>query len=80
MNKLFRLKSIPMLLEEAKDESQNSLKRTLGPTALIMLGIGAIIGAGLFSITGMAAGQYAGPSITISFISISFNYCCLELT
>lgn len=68
MNKLFRLKSIPMLLEEAKDESQNSLKRTLGPTALIMLGIGAIIGAGLFSITGMAAGQYAGPSITISFI------------
>lgn len=69
MNKnLFKIKPISKLIEESQEEGQHSLKRTLRAPALIMLGIGAIIGAGLFSITGMAAGQYAGPSITISFI------------
>ncbi len=65
---LFRIKSIAKLLEESKQEGEGSLNRTLKAPALIMLGIGAIIGAGLFSITGMAAGQYAGPAITYSFI------------
>lgn len=65
---LLRVKSISNLLQESNEEGHHTLKRTLRGPALIMLGIGAIIGAGLFSITGMASGQYAGPGITISFI------------
>ena len=64
---LFIKKSIQSLLA-ASAESDKSLKRTLGPTALIALGIGAIIGAGLFVRTAAAAGGNAGPAITISFI------------
>lgn len=60
-------KSIPSLLKEAEG-GEGGLKRTLGPVSLVALGIGAIIGAGLFSITGLAAANNAGPSITISFI------------
>ncbi len=64
---LFIRKPLKNLLAEA-DESEKGLKRTLGATALVALGIGAIIGAGLFSITGGAAANNAGPAITISFI------------
>lgn len=64
---LFKKKSIAHLIEEASGES-NKLNRTLGAPGLVALGIGAIIGAGLFSITGVAAGNNAGPAITISFI------------
>jgi APA family basic amino acid/polyamine antiporter len=64
---LFIKKSIQSLLA-ASAESDKSLKRTLGPTALIALGIGAIIGAGLFVRTASAAGGNAGPAVTISFI------------
>jgi APA family basic amino acid/polyamine antiporter len=64
---LFQRKSMESLLQES-GEGGNQLKRTLGPYGLIALGIGAIIGAGLFSITGVAAGENAGPAITISFI------------
>lgn len=64
---LFSRKPINDLLAEAS-ESEKGLKRTLSATALVMLGIGAIIGAGLFSITGMAAANNAGPAITISFV------------
>jgi APA family basic amino acid/polyamine antiporter len=46
----------------------HTLKRTLGPGSLIALGIGAIIGAGLFSLTGIAAAEHAGPAIAISFM------------
>lgn len=49
-------------------ESEHGLKRTLGAWNLTSLGIGAIIGAGLFSITGLAAANNAGPAVTISFI------------
>ncbi len=56
------------MLEEAGDSGTHTLKRTLGSWGLIALGIGAIIGAGLFSITGMAAANHAGPAITISFV------------
>ncbi|MDQ3141754.1 MAG: amino acid permease [Bacteroidota bacterium] len=66
-NLLFVKKPIKELLDQASNEGV-SLKRTLGPTSLILLGIGAIIGAGLFSITGGAAAANAGPAITISFI------------
>ena len=47
---------------------EHSLKRALGPLNLITLGIGAIIGAGIFVLTGSAAAQYAGPAIVLSFI------------
>ncbi|MDE1191506.1 MAG: amino acid permease [Arachidicoccus sp.] len=64
---LFAKKSLDSLLIEAND-SENGLKKTLTSGALVALGIGAIIGAGLFSITGVAAGNNAGPGIMISFI------------
>lgn len=54
-------------------ESGNTLKRTLGPVNLIALGIGAIIGAGLFVRTAAAAAQNAGPSVTIGFIVASIG-------
>ncbi len=47
---------------------EHSLKRALGPVNLITLGIGAIIGAGIFVLTGSAAAQYAGPAIVLSFV------------
>ncbi len=64
---LFIRKPLSALLTEA-GESEKGLKRTLGPAGLVALGIGAIIGAGLFSITGGAAANNAGPAITIAFI------------
>ena len=56
-----------LLLEEAS-ESEKGLKKTLTAKGLVALGVGAIIGAGLFSITGLAAATNAGPAITISFL------------
>jgi APA family basic amino acid/polyamine antiporter len=64
---LFRKKSISILLAQAGD-SEKGLKRTLGVGSLIALGIGAIIGAGLFVRTALAAGGNAGPAVTLSFI------------
>lgn len=60
-------KPIKLLLTQA-DENEKGLKRTLTATSLVALGIGAIIGAGLFSITGTAAANNAGPAITIAFV------------
>jgi APA family basic amino acid/polyamine antiporter len=65
-NKLFTTKPIHDILQES--EKKEGLKRTLTATNLTTLGIGAIIGAGIFVITGQAAAQYAGPAILISFI------------
>jgi APA family basic amino acid/polyamine antiporter len=65
---LFVRKPMKALMDEAHESGSHTLKRTLGPGALVALGIGAIIGAGLFSITGLAAANNAGPAITISFI------------
>lgn len=65
---LFVKKSISGLIKEAEQSGEGTLKRTLTATSLIALGIGVMIGAGLFSITGMAAANYAGPGIMISFI------------
>jgi APA family basic amino acid/polyamine antiporter len=64
---LFRKKSLSALLASA-DEGEKGLKRTLGAGNLIALGIGAIIGAGLFVRTAAAAGEAAGPAVTLSFI------------
>ena len=65
---LFIKKTIESLLVEANATDNLSLKKSLGATKLVALGIGAIIGAGLFSITGGAAAYQAGPAITISFV------------
>ena len=64
---LFAKKPIADLMAEAGD-SEKGLKRTLGSGALVALGIGAIIGAGLFVRTAAAAAQNAGPSVTLGFI------------
>lgn len=61
-----RKKTIASLQHEAS--SSNGLKRSLSSTSLVALGIGAIIGAGLFSLTGIAAAEHAGPAVTISFV------------
>jgi APA family basic amino acid/polyamine antiporter len=64
---LFATKSLEQLTHEA-DSDTSGLKRVLGPWHLIFLGVGAIVGAGIFVITGHAAAQYAGPAVTLSFI------------
>lgn len=64
---LFRTKSIDRLLSDG-GEGEGSLKRTLGPWSLVALGIGAIIGAGLFVRTAAAIADHAGPSVTIAFM------------
>lgn len=65
---LFVKKPLAGLIAEANDSGGHSLKKTLGARSLVSLGIGAIIGAGLFSITGGAAANQAGPAITLSFV------------
>lgn len=64
---IWKRKPLALLLAEASD-SEKGLKRTLTAWSLIALGIGAIIGAGLFVRTAMAASQNAGPSVTIAFV------------
>ena len=61
-------KPLDLLLAEAKDESGSSLRRVLGPVNLITLGIGAIIGAGIFVVSGTVAATFTGPSIVLSFL------------
>jgi len=70
MPKLFITKPLSQLSYESK--SDQGLKRALSATNLTTLGIGAIIGAGIFVLTGQAAAQYAGPAIVISFIISGF--------
>ena len=65
---LFRTKSIDRLMAEGATTSEGGLKRTLGPFALVALGIGAIIGAGLFVRTAAAIAERSGPSVTLAFI------------
>lgn len=63
---LFRRKSITALQQEALTDQ--SLKRALGPLNLTMLGVGAIIGTGIFVLTGTVAAQNAGPAVVLSFV------------
>ncbi len=67
-NPLFAKKPIDVLMKEAGDTGEHSLKRALGPINLVTLGIGAVIGAGIFVLTGSAAALYAGPAIMLSYI------------
>src|SRR5881397_3161604 len=65
---LWATKSISVLRAEADAVGERSLRRHLGVLNLITLGIGAIIGAGIFVLTGQAAAMYAGPAVPLSFI------------
>jgi APA family basic amino acid/polyamine antiporter len=74
LNRLFRKKSISDSLKESEGFN-GGLKRSLSATSLVTLGIGAIVGTGIFVITGQAAADYAGPSLTISFLISAI--CCI---
>jgi APA family basic amino acid/polyamine antiporter len=67
-SRFFQTKPLAVLLTEAGAADAHSLRRVLGPVNLISLGIGAIIGAGIFVITGSASAQHAGPAIVVSFL------------
>ena len=67
MPNLFARKSMSVLLAEAKAEGSHTLERTLGPFQLTALGIGAVIGAGIFVLAGLGA-HYAGPGLMLSFV------------
>ena len=67
-SQLFATKPLNVIMAEAEDTGEFCLRRALGPVNLITLGIGAIIGAGIFVLTGQAAATAAGPAIVVSFI------------
>ena len=67
MANLWARKPLKMLLAEAGESGEHSLKRTLGPFQLTALGVGAVIGAGIFVLSGLAA-HYAGPALMLSFV------------
>src|SRR5579863_2099796 len=68
MPDLLARKPLDMIRDEARDQGEHSLKRVLGPMNLITLGIGAIIGTGIFVLTGSVAAQNSGPAVVLSFI------------
>jgi basic amino acid/polyamine antiporter, APA family len=67
VSNLFATKPLDTLLHEAEETGEHSLKRVLGPVNLVTLGIGAIIGAGIFVLTGTVAANFTGPAIVLSF-------------
>jgi basic amino acid/polyamine antiporter, APA family len=67
-SQLFATKPLKVIMAEAAEEGEHTLRRALGPINLITLGVGAIIGAGIFVLTGQAAATSAGPAIVVSFI------------
>src|ERR1700744_2745271 len=68
MSKLLITKPLATIMREAAETGEHSLKRSLGSWSLIALGIGAIIGTGIFVLTGTAAANYAGPGVVYAFI------------
>jgi APA family basic amino acid/polyamine antiporter len=72
LKQLLKRKNISQIKLEADDE-RHGLRRVLGPLDLVSLGIGIIIGAGIFVVTGQAAAQYAGPAISLSFVLSGFG-------
>lgn len=68
MANLLAKKTLEMIQEEGAEHGERTLRRVLGPINLMTLGIGAIIGAGIFVLTGAAAAKYAGPAIVLSFV------------
>lgn len=75
MGNLMAKKPMDWLLNEAKATGEHTLKRTLGPVSLTALGIGAVIGAGIFVLSGLGA-HYAGPGLMLSFVISGFG-CAL---
>jgi len=67
MKNLFAKKTIDVLLEEM--EGEHRLRRVLGPIALTSLGVGAIIGTGIFVLTGIASHDKTGPALILSFVA-----------
>src|SRR5213595_2352650 len=70
MNQLFATKSLRQLLSEA--DGENRLRRILGPVQLTSLGVGAVIGTGIFVLTGVAAHDRSGPAMILSFAVAGF--------
>jgi APA family basic amino acid/polyamine antiporter len=68
MSRLLRIKPMAMLTSEAGEQGEHTLKRSLSALNLITLGIGAVIGAGIFTLTGQAAALHAGPAVALSFV------------
>src|SRR6195952_2710187 len=66
-NPLFARKPLSLLVAESEEAGAHSLKRTLGPFQLTALGVGAVIGAGIFVLSGLGA-HYAGPGLMLSFV------------
>ncbi len=75
---LFATKSLDRIIAES-EAGEHKLKRTLGPMSLVSLGIGAIIGAGLFSLTGLAAAQNAGPAVVLSMVVAAVEIVMITL-
>ncbi len=76
---LFAKKSVESLLQEAETSDSPTLTRSLGVINLTALGVGAIIGAGIFVLTGQVAAIYTGPSIALSFMIAAFSCACVGL-
>jgi basic amino acid/polyamine antiporter, APA family len=68
MTEYFATKPLDALLHESQEGGEHGLRRALGPVNLVTLGIGAIIGAGIFVLTGTVAANFSGPAIVLSFI------------
>lgn len=66
--RLFRIKPLEKTLAEANESGEHALNKTLGVTALTLLGVGAVIGTGIFVLTGQAAGKHAGPAVVVSMV------------
>jgi len=73
MGNLLATKPLKMILDESRETGEHSLRRALGPTNLITLGIGAIIGTGIFVLTGTATALHAGPAIVLSFALVGLS-------
>ncbi len=67
-SQLLAKKPLDAIMAEASETGEHALRRSLGPINLITLGIGAIIGTGIFTLTGVAAAMYAGPAVVLSFV------------
>ncbi len=70
---LLATKPLNTILHEAHETGESSLKRALGAANLVSLGIGAIIGTGIFVLTGVASAKYAGPAVVLSFMLAAFG-------
>src|SRR6266567_376205 len=66
-SKLWRIKPVDVILRQS-DQQEHGLKRTLGAVSITAMGIGAIVGTGIFVLTGVAAAKYAGPGLILSFV------------